>query len=200
MKSNPIRMAIIRACVDAEYRARLLANPPEALAEEGLDVPAGVHVVVHEPGDDTIVLVLPGESAPQIAETSAAPPDGPVADVPAGLTMTWADRELTLSGRIDGATAPALKRELLRCFTDVWVQMASVDFLSSAGIGVLLAAHRHLSDHDATMYLVSVPEPVLNVLEMVGLSDAFEIVEPLAPYGMHDAFGWRIGGAGVAPW
>lgn len=65
MKGNPIKQAIVRACADAAYRARLLAAPRKALAEEGIKVPADIDVQIHENSDNKIVAVLPG---PQVAE------------------------------------------------------------------------------------------------------------------------------------
>lgn len=190
MSQNPLRNAILRSCTDPEYRKRLVADPAAALAEEGLEVPPDVRVVVHEPADDTIMVVLPGERSAELVQTVGTHEDGPVTDVPVGLTLTWRGRELVADGRIDGATAPALRREVLKCFGDVWLNLGRVNYLSSAGIAALVAGRKHLSAHDAHLYLSQIPDPVANVLEMVGLADAFDIIEPAAPYGYHDGFGW----------
>src|SRR4030095_8088084 len=119
MKVNPVKQAIVRACTDAAYRTRLLADPRKALAEEGIEVPADIEVRVHENTDNKIVTVLPG---PQVAELRERPkqlPSGPVADVPSGLALEWQDTALIATGRVDTNTAPALRRELLRAFSDV---------------------------------------------------------------------------------
>ena len=63
MKTNPLKQAIVRASTDAAYRARLLADPRKALAEEGIDVPPEIEVKVHENTDNKIVAVLPGPRA-----------------------------------------------------------------------------------------------------------------------------------------
>lgn len=107
MKTNPVKEAIVRACTDAAYRARLLADPRKALAEEGIEMPPDLEVRIHENSDNKIVAVLPG---PQIAETRERTrqlPSGPVADVPSGLTLEWEKTSLIAKGRIDTNTAPA---------------------------------------------------------------------------------------------
>ena len=58
-----ITKAIARAWTDADYKARLLSEPHAALAEVGVEVPAGTVVKVMENTADTHHLVLPVEPA-----------------------------------------------------------------------------------------------------------------------------------------
>jgi anti-anti-sigma factor len=176
MKANPVKQAIVRACTDAAYRARLLANPRAALAEEGIEVPPEIEVRVHENTDNKIVAVLPGPQAAELQEHTRQLPNGPVADVPAGLTLEWQGASLIAKGRIDTNTAPALRRELQRAFVDVDLVMTDVSFLSSPGLAALLAGQKHLATHDSNLRLADVPPEIRNVLEMVGFLDLFEIV------------------------
>ncbi len=192
MRPNPLRAAITRACTDAAFRGRLLADAKAALAEEGMTVPDGVEVVVHEPQDDALLIVLPAQNEAQLQAHETMPPAGPVSGVPAGLTLSWCERELTAAGRIDSATASALRQALTRYFGDVWLNLADVTYLSSAGIAALLAAHKHLADHQSTLFLVNLTDPVRNVLDLVGLSDAFDILEPVSPYIVPATFGYPI--------
>jgi anti-anti-sigma factor len=176
MKMNPLKQAIVRASTDAAYRARLLADPRKALAEEGIDVPLEIEVQVHENTDNKIVAVLPGPQLAEIRDRTRQLPSGPVADVPAGLTLTWERTALIANGRIDTNTAPALRRELLHAFVDVDLVMTDVTFLSSAGLAAMLAGQKHLAAHDSHLRLYDVPQEIRNVLEMVGFLDLFEIV------------------------
>ena len=178
MKTNPVKQAIVRACTDAAYRARLLADPHKALAEEGIEVPPEIEVRVHENSDNKIVAVLPGPQVAEIRERTKQLPSGPVADVPSGLTLEWKKTSLIAKGRIDTNTAPALRRELQRAFVDVDLVMTEVTFLSSPGLAALLAGQKHLAAHDSHLRLFDVPREVRNVLEMVGFLDLFEIVTP----------------------
>src|SRR5574341_1074877 len=126
MAANPVKQAIVRACTDAAYRARLLADPRKALAEEGIEVPADIEVRVHENTDNKIVAVLPGPQAAELRERTRQLPSGPVADVPSGLSLEWQGTSLIAKGRIDTSTAPALRRELQRAFVDLDLIMTDV--------------------------------------------------------------------------
>jgi anti-anti-sigma factor len=176
MKANPVKLAIVRACTDAAYRARLLADPRKALAEEGIEVPPEIEVRVHENTDNKIVAVLPGPQAAELREHTRQLASGPVAGVPSGLTLEWQGTSLIATGRIDTNTAPALRRELQRAFVDIDLVMTDVAFLSSPGLAALLAGQKHLTAHDSHLRLVDVPSDIRNVLEMVGFLDLFEIV------------------------
>jgi len=176
MKINPLQQALVRACTDAAYRARLLADPRKALAEAGIEVPPDIAVHVHENTDNKIIAVLPGPQAAELREHIRQLPSGPVADVPSGLTLEWQGTTLNAKGRIDVNTAPALRRELQRAFIDIDLVMAEVAFLSSPGLAALLAGQKHLATHDSHVRLVDVPQDIRNVLEMVGFLDLFELV------------------------
>ena len=54
-----------KALESEDYKQRLLADPVKVLTDEGLTIPEGVDVVIHQSTADTIHLVLPS----QIAET-----------------------------------------------------------------------------------------------------------------------------------
>src|SRR5262245_25598051 len=176
MKINPLQQALVRACTDAAYRARLLADPRKALAEAGIEVPPDIAVHVHENTDNKIIAVLPGPQAAELREHIRQLPSGPVADVPSGLTLEWQGTTLNAKGRIHVNTAPALRRELQRAFIDIDLVMAEVAFLSSPGLAALLAGQKHLATHDSHVRLVDVPQDIRNVLEMVGFLDLFELV------------------------
>jgi hypothetical protein len=69
------RRLAARAAADAEFRARLLAEPKQAIAEEvGIEVPGEVAVEVLEesPGQVYLVVPAPGEalSDEQLAEVA----------------------------------------------------------------------------------------------------------------------------------
>ena len=51
-----------KACDSDEYRQQLVDDPATVLAQEGLEVPDGVLIIVHENTENEVHLVLP--SAP----------------------------------------------------------------------------------------------------------------------------------------
>ena len=60
--------AVARAWTDADYKEKLLDDPPAALAEVGIEVPAGVNVNVAEVDAENVQLVLPPAPEGEIAE------------------------------------------------------------------------------------------------------------------------------------
>ncbi len=174
--NNPLSKAIMRACSEPEYRARLINNPRKALEEEGIPVPEDVNVVIHESSEDVLRVVLPCMTA-GLPDKSKEPFFGAVKDAPAGLGMEWRENLLVAEGRIDSTTAPALKRELLRAFWDVDLDLSHITFLSSAGLSALLAGQKHLQENDCKLRLLDVPEVINNVLEIAGFSEIFEMVD-----------------------
>jgi len=52
---------IAKAWSDADFKARLLANPAETLQAEGIEVPAGVKVNAVENTNEQFFLVIPNK-------------------------------------------------------------------------------------------------------------------------------------------
>ena len=50
---------IAKAWSDEEFKARLLANPKDAMAEVGMDVPEGVEIEVVESTQEKVYLIIP---------------------------------------------------------------------------------------------------------------------------------------------
>jgi anti-sigma B factor antagonist len=76
-------------------------------------------------------------------------------------------------GEIDALTAPKLGRRLLRLVdegkTGVVVDLSSVTFMDSTGIGVLLNALRQLHSRDGGLVLVCPTERVMRPFVVTGL-------------------------------
>ena len=96
-------------------------------------------------------------------------------------------RELTLvlnERRLDTDSAPLFHNELLRTIdgaTSLVVDMASVVYISSAGLRVLLAA-QHAMGEGSTLTLRNVNEEVMHTLDITGFIDIFT-VEPAGHEG-----------------
>ncbi len=57
--TQDLEKIIKRAWDEAEFKARLLSDPEEALKEEGIEVPEGVTVTVVENTKSAVHLVIP---------------------------------------------------------------------------------------------------------------------------------------------
>lgn len=79
---------------------------------------------------------------------------------------------VTMEGSIDSLTAPDLEQELKTQWngvTEVILDFAGVGFLSSAGIRVILWAHKQMSGQ-GKLVLKNVNEDVSEVFDLTGLS------------------------------
>ena len=90
-----------------------------------------------------------------------------------GATLT-----LDIEGRIDTTTAPALEGELKRSVTsdvkNLVLDFAKVEYISSAGLRVLLAAQKVMKKQ-GSMVVRNVNEAIMEVLEVTGFADILTI-------------------------
>ena len=84
---------------------------------------------------------------------------------------------VALEGRLDTTTAPDLERELkasVTGITELIMDFAKLDYISSAGLRVLLSAQKIMSKQGA-MKIIHVNEMVMEVFEVTGFSDILTI-------------------------
>lgn len=83
-----------------------------------------------------------------------------------------------LSGELNTVTAPELKdllNEKLSGVKDLTLDFAECDYVSSAGIRVLLATYKQLKEENGTMKLTNVGEFFMKVLKDTCLDAVFEV-------------------------
>ena len=80
---------------------------------------------------------------------------------------------LVITGRLDATTAPNLEsaiNELSADTKELVFDMSGVEYISSAGIRVLLGAYKKMSSNHGEMRVEKANEIVCEVFEMAGLS------------------------------
>jgi anti-sigma B factor antagonist len=84
---------------------------------------------------------------------------------------------LTLSGRLDTMTGKQLDAELpsLDGKTDVVLDFAELEYVSSSGLRVLLAMQKKMNAQGGVMKVVHVQPDVGEVFEITGFSDVLTI-------------------------
>lgn len=90
-----------------------------------------------------------------------------------GSTLT-----IELEGRLDTTTAPQLEAELRGSLDGIdclVLDMAALDYLSSAGLRVLLSAQKQMNRKKGSMVVRHVCETVMEVFNMTGFSDILHI-------------------------
>ena len=84
---------------------------------------------------------------------------------------------LTLTGRLDTITAPRLEAELkasLSGVTDLHMDFAALEYISSAGLRTILAAQK-IMNRQGSMVIHNVNETVSEVFEITGFTDILTI-------------------------
>lgn len=91
---------------------------------------------------------------------------------------------LTVVGRVDSSTAPQLSTQLTAITNEgrykIVLDMAGVEYMSSAGFRALIAAQRICKHHNqGEVVLVNIPENIINALELAGFTTLFKIFKDL---------------------
>ena len=85
--------------------------------------------------------------------------------------------EIALEGRLDTTTAPDLEKELkesINGVTALTLNLEKLDYVSSAGLRVMLSAHKAMRSQGA-MKVTNVNEVVREVFDVTGFSDILDI-------------------------
>lgn len=95
------------------------------------------------------------------------------------IRKTINDKEViaAIDGRIDTTTAPALEQELKDSYDScetLILDFTDVEYISSAGLRVLLSAHKTMSKKSG-MKLRNVSEDIMEIFEVTGFADILSI-------------------------
>ncbi len=95
------------------------------------------------------------------------------------IIPTRNNSELTvaLEGRLDTLTAPDLEKALaehLPELTKLTLDFTGLDYISSAGLRVLLSAQKQMNKQ-GEMKLIGVNETIMEIFEVTGFSDILSI-------------------------
>lgn len=88
-------------------------------------------------------------------------------------TKTDSNLTLALAGRLDTNTAPALETELnenLDGVTDLVLDFADLEYISSAGLRVILSAQKEMNTR-GKMTVKNVCADIMDVFDITGFSD-----------------------------
>ena len=90
------------------------------------------------------------------------------------------DGVLAVHGELDVDGAPELRGALIEAIDEhpgrtLIVDLEGVDFIDSAGLGVLVGGLKRARDAGGDLLLVATGQSVVRVLELTGLTRAFEI-------------------------
>ena len=92
-------------------------------------------------------------------------------------TQNGGSLNIALSGRLDTTTAPQLEEELdaaLPGISELALDFAKLDYISSAGLRVILAAQKTMNKQ-GSMKIINVNEDIMEVFEITGFVDILTI-------------------------
>ena len=93
------------------------------------------------------------------------------------MKKTDAQTVLEVSGRLHTTTAPVLDKTIsedIAANTNLILDLKGLEYISSAGLRVLLSAQKRMQKQ-GSMKLKNVCEEVMEVFEMTGFADILEI-------------------------
>lgn len=86
---------------------------------------------------------------------------------------------LEIEGRLDTTTAPELEKEfkeILDGIKELTLDIAKLEYISSAGLRVVLSAQKKMSKQGGKMTIKNANEVVMEVFEVTGFADILTIV------------------------
>lgn len=83
--------------------------------------------------------------------------------------------KIVAEGRLDAAQAPRAQEFLDSVSGDCTLDMGKLDYISSAGLGVLLRTHKRLIGAGAALKLVNVNSHINDIFMYSGFDKIFEI-------------------------
>lgn len=86
---------------------------------------------------------------------------------------------LRLDGRLDAATTPVLERKINRLIEDkhylIYVDFLRIDYLSSAGMRLLLSVSKKLKTQKGALVLFSIDDEVMEIIKLAGFERILQI-------------------------
>ena len=94
-------------------------------------------------------------------------------------TMDGTNALISFEGRLDTATSPQLEAELAKVYgsaKNVTFDFARLEYLSSAGLRIILSAHKKLKAAGGGLTVANVNTVIKNVFDLTGFSDIINII------------------------
>ncbi len=85
------------------------------------------------------------------------------------------NRELMLSGRFDASQTAKARNVFMSLSEGKVVDFSKLDYISSAGLGILLAAQKRLSERGESLKLINVNSHIRDVFRFSGFDTIFDI-------------------------
>jgi anti-anti-sigma factor len=81
---------------------------------------------------------------------------------------------ILLTGRLDAVSAPTAREFLAAVAGPARLDFASLEYIASVGLGILIAQQRRLLDAGASFVLTGLSPHLREVFDLAGFADVFE--------------------------
>ncbi len=90
--------------------------------------------------------------------------------------LNGAEATVAIEGRLDTTTAPDLEKEIqtLTGASSLTIDLAKLEYISSAGLRVLLSAHKNFANKNG-MTLINVSATIIEIFEVTGFKSILNI-------------------------
>ena len=93
-------------------------------------------------------------------------------------TVEEAKAVVALEGRLDTVTAPELESDLMGIIEgidELVLDFAELDYISSAGLRVLLSAQKMMNKKEGAMKIINVKDVIMDIFDMTGFLDILPV-------------------------
>lgn len=83
-----------------------------------------------------------------------------------------------IDGRLDTSTSPELEsrlKDIPAGITELNLDMKDTEYVSSAGLRIILSLHKRMTKSSGTLYISNVNESVKEIFDITGFSDILDI-------------------------
>jgi len=150
------------AATDLDFRNQLIRNPDSVLKKKGFEIVPDKKVVVLECTDDLFYAILPA------VENSKS-------DEPKSVKIEIQGDTVFLSGRLDLNGVDQVRDIFLKWEGSLNLDLEKLDYISSAGLGLLLMTLKKLNNSSSELKLLNLKPAVRNVFVLAGFDQLFHI-------------------------
>ncbi len=83
-----------------------------------------------------------------------------------------------IDGRLDTSTSPELEgklKDIPAGITELNLDLKDTEYVSSAGLRIILSLHKRMTKSSGTLYISNVNESVKEIFDITGFSDILDI-------------------------
>lgn len=96
------------------------------------------------------------------------------------VTIDIENKKMTaaIDGRLDTSTSPELESKLKDIpagITELNLDLKDTEYVSSAGLRIILSLHKRMTKSSGTLYISNVNESVKEIFDITGFSDILDI-------------------------